>query len=163
MGIEMVRDLKKPIFRSSLCFLCALTLLAIQGCYSPVDSQQYFVKATNEDRALEPIYSTSLYTVYFDYALSRCVIHSAHTWGQAGGGGGGTGIGISAFRCEPSQLRDRAKRLGLEVYPPKMRVRRTEPRTRQRPAPPQSAPTQPAVKPAAATPAPMQPVPGGNP
>ncbi len=159
MTIKMFREFKRVILRMSLCSLYVLMLLALQGCYSPVDSQQYFAKATNEDRALEPIYSTSLYTVYFDYALSRCVIHSAHTWGQSGGGGGGTGIGISAFRCEPSQLRDRAKRLGLEVYPPKMRVRRAEPRNRQRPAPPRPAPQQPAAAPAPASP----PAPGGNP
>ena len=95
--------------------------IATEACYSPMNSQQYFVNATADERILEPIYSTALYTVYYDYVLSRCVVHSAHTWGQNGGGGGGTGIGISTFRCDPERIRGRANYLGVETGPPKFR------------------------------------------
>jgi hypothetical protein len=110
----------------------AMTGLAfgVGGCYSPAQSQKYFVEASMDDTALEPIYSTSLYTVYFDYALARCVIHSTFTWGQNGGGGGGTGIGIEAFRCDPNRVRQRAESIGLKTYEPKMAPRETYPRRR---------------------------------
>jgi hypothetical protein len=121
------------------------TLVAMLGapaCYSPVDSQSYFVEATAADRALEPVYSTSLYTVFFDYALMRCIIHSSHTWGQQGGGGGGTGIGIVAFRCDPAKIRAQATRLGLEVYPPRMRIKqRPAAAPKPEPGPAPAAPT----------------------
>ncbi len=135
----------------SIFFVAAAACLA-QACYSPVDSQEYFVEATTDDRSLEPVYSTSLYTVYFDYVLTRCVIHSGHTWGQNGGGGGGTGIGITAFRCDPSQIRERARQLGLKVHRPRRKMRRVQSRkTRQapgsepptRPTPTEKAPKQP--------------------
>ncbi|MCP4603601.1 MAG: hypothetical protein GY847_24300 [Proteobacteria bacterium] len=114
-----------------LFFLAALLALVSNACYSPVNSQEYFVKATDEDRVLEPIYSTSLYTVYFDHALMRCVIHAAHTWGQHGGGGGGTGIGITAFPCNPQKIRQRAQSLGLRIYRPRIRMRRLEHKSRE--------------------------------
>lgn len=98
---------------------CTVAVMAL-GCYSPSHSQEYFVQASRTDPALEPLYRTSLYTVYYDHAMVRCVIHSSHTWGQSGGGGGGTGIGIHAFRCDPNRIRERAQGVGLEVYPPKM-------------------------------------------
>ncbi len=125
-----------------------VSVAMVSGCYTPASSQKYFVKASKNDPALEPIYSTSLYTVYFDYALSRCVIHSTHTWGQSGGGGGGTGIGIAAFRCDPSRVRNRAEGLGLTTFPPKMSPVVTQPGPRRAPAV-QSAP---APAPAPATP-----------
>ncbi len=120
-----------------LIYAIILVLVGLPACYTPNDSQAYFVKAASEDRPLEPIYSTSLYTVYFDYALQRCVIHSTHTWGQQGGGGGGTGIGIEAFRCDPMKIRVRARNLGLKIYKPRFRMQKvdrkpeSQPRQRQ--------------------------------
>ena len=145
-------------------FFAAAAACLSQACYSPVNSQEYFVEATADDRSLEPVYSTSLYTVYFDYVLSRCVIHSAHTWGQNGGGGGGTGIGITAFRCDPSLLRERARQLGLKVHRPRRKMRRVQSRKPRpvpsrepsaRPAPTETAPTQPS------SPAPLPQTSGG--
>ena len=102
----------------------------LQSCYSPSHSQEYFIEASLEDPALEPLYTTSLYTVYYDHALVRCVLHSTHTWGQNGGGGGGTGIGVQAFRCDPDRIRQRAESVGLETYEPK--IRRSRPERRER-------------------------------
>jgi hypothetical protein len=85
------------------------------GCYSPGDSQRYFRQAAAKDPALEPLHETALYTVYFDHALRRCVLHSAHTWGEHGGGGGGTGVGISAFRCDPIRIKARVDQLNLRI------------------------------------------------
>jgi len=106
--------------RLKVCLLSTVLAWSLTGCYTPAASQRYFVEASLKDAALEPIYSTAIYTVYFDYALARCVIHSAHTWGQHGGGGGGTGIGVAAFRCDPNRVRQRAEGLGLKTYPPKI-------------------------------------------
>lgn len=130
--------------------LSAAPAVVVTGCYTPATSQKYFVKASMDDPALEPIYSTALYTVYFDYALARCVVHSTHTWGQQGGGGGGTGIGINAFRCDPNRVRHRAENFGLTTYPPKMtpvvtptNQRSTAPVRRTAPAPANSGTTPP--------------------
>ncbi len=113
-----------PMTRMIKCLMTFLMLcvaaLAVMGCYSPSHSQEYFVQASKKDPALEPLYSTALYTVYYDHALVRCIVHSSHTWGQSGGGGGGTGIGIHAFRCDPNRIRQRAQAVGIEVYPPRM-------------------------------------------
>jgi len=116
--------------------ILALTLLAA-GCYSPTHSQEYFVGAANEDPLLEPIYTTPIYSVFFDRALMRCVIHSAHTWGQRGGGGGGTGIGVTAFRCDPGRIRTRARAAGHKVYRGALPSRQ-----RRRRAPSRQAPSQ---------------------
>lgn len=43
-------------------------------------------------------------------------MHAAHTWGEGGGGAGGTGIGITAFRCDPARVQERATRHGFRVY-----------------------------------------------
>ena len=86
------------------------------SCYSPKTSQDFFVQATVAEKALQPLYGTALYTVYFDFALQRCVIHAAHTWGEKGGGAGGTGIGVSAFRCDPARIQKRARQYGLKLY-----------------------------------------------
>jgi len=104
-----------------LFFMLTVAISALPGCYKPIDSQQYFVRAADNDKVMEPLYTTPLYTVYFDFALGLCVVHSSHTWGQQGGGGGGTGIGISAFRCNPLKIRERARKLGLKVYEPRIR------------------------------------------
>jgi hypothetical protein len=87
---------------ASLAALCAA------GCYSPAQSQRYFAEAAAKDPVLEPLHETTLYTVYYDHALKRCVLHSAHSWGENGGGGGGTGIGVSVFPCDPARLKARA-------------------------------------------------------
>lgn len=96
--------------------LAALALTAL-GCYSPVNSQEYFQQAAAEDYELEVIYSTSLYTVYYDHALKRCVMHSSYTWGHHGGGGGGTGVGVAAFRCEPDRIRHRLDQIDRGIRP----------------------------------------------
>lgn len=108
------------INKAPLAFVFAVALsMFMLGCYSPIESQDYFRQATLDDPALEPMYSTTLYTVYFDHALRRCIIHSSYSWGERGGGGGGTGIGIEAFRCDPNRIRARAREAGLKVYRPK--------------------------------------------
>ncbi|MFO8072301.1 MAG: hypothetical protein R6V85_10550 [Polyangia bacterium] len=90
-----------------------VTALWTGGCYNVRDSQRYFRDAAAEDTSLEMIHQTALYTVYFDHALRRCILHSAHTWGERGGGGGGTGVGVTAFRCDPNRIRDRIEQIDL--------------------------------------------------
>ena len=106
------------------CFTLALTLVLATACYSPRSSQQFFVRAAAEDPNLELIYQTALYSVFFDRALQRCVVHSAHTWGEQGGGGGGTGIGIEAFRCDPRRI---SARLDPNWSPPSAKPDTTQP------------------------------------
>ena len=121
--------------RLRACLLSCVVGLTLQACYSPAHSQKYFIEASNADPALEPLYSTSLYTVYYDHALIRCVLHSTHTWGQTGGGGGGTGIGIHAFRCDPDRIRQRAQNVGVKAYAPKIvRPSQTTPSHTERPS-----------------------------
>jgi hypothetical protein len=95
--------------------VAALAAVFAAGCYSPVDSQKYFSQAASKDHALELIHRTALYSVFYDHALRRCVMHSAHTWGQHGGGGGGTGVGVTAFRCDPARIKERVKLLNLQI------------------------------------------------
>lgn len=68
----------------------------------------YFSQAAAEEPLLVQLHRTPLYTVFYDHVLSRCVLHSGHTWGETGGGGGGTGVGVAVFACDPSRI---AKRL----------------------------------------------------
>jgi hypothetical protein len=90
----------------------AVAVIAIAAaCHSPGQSQAYFARAAVADPMLELIHETPLYSVYFDHALRRCVLHSAHTWGENGGGGGGTGIGVALFPCDPAKLKARAEEL----------------------------------------------------
>lgn len=89
--------------------LAALAALGAAACYSPAQSQRYFADAAAADPALERLHETALYTVYYDHALRRCVLHSSHSWGDNGGGGGGTGIGVSVFACDPARLKARAE------------------------------------------------------
>lgn len=100
---------------AALAIVLLGAVLCGSGCYSPGDSQRYFRQAAANDPALEPLYQTALYTVYFDHALRRCVLHSAHTWGQHGGGGGGTGVGVSAFRCDPVRIKARVAQLNMKI------------------------------------------------
>lgn len=92
-----------------------IAAVAAAGCYSPIDSQKYFAQAGAKDPALELLHRTALYTVFYDHALRRCVLHSAHTWGEHGGGGGGTGVGVYAFRCDPIRIKERVKMLNLKI------------------------------------------------
>jgi hypothetical protein len=91
--------------------LAVATAAVASGCYSPRDSQLYFSKAAADDPLLEQLHRTPLYTVYYDHAIGRCVLHSAHTWGESGGGAGGTGVGVSVFSCEPSRIKARREQL----------------------------------------------------
>ena len=104
-------------FKLILAALGAATLVAAfaQGCYSPMDSQKYFAQAGAKDPALQLLHRTALYSVFYDHALRRCVMHSAHTWGEGGGGGGGTGVGVYAFRCDPARIVERVKLLNLQI------------------------------------------------
>jgi hypothetical protein len=88
-----------------LIFILITVLFATCGCNSPVTSQKYFANAALNDPLLEPIHQTPLYTVYYDSALMRCVLHSSYTWGEGGGGSGGTGIGVTIFNCDPRRLK----------------------------------------------------------
>jgi len=92
-----------------------IALLIAGGCHSPKDSQQYFLQAALKDPALEPVHQTALYTIYYDYALRRCVLHAAHTWGEDGGGSGGTGIGVHVFRCDPARIKARYKQVNMGI------------------------------------------------
>lgn len=112
--IQAIANTKKHCAPALLAALALAATLAT-GCYSPVDSQKYFAQAAAKDQALELIHRTALYSVFYDHALRRCVIHSAHTWGQSGGGGGGTGVGITAFRCDPARIKERVKLLNLQI------------------------------------------------
>ena len=103
-------------------------LLILTACHSPKDSQYYFSKAAAEDPLLEPLHSTPLYTVFYDHGLKRCVLHSAHTWGESGGGGGGTGVGVAVFSCDPIRVKNRSA---------SMRARSKSGRPLDYPTPPQ--------------------------
>ena len=116
--------------------LGVVAAIAVGGCYSVRDSQRYFREAAAEDPSLELLYETTIYTVYFDHALRRCILHSAHTWGEKGGGGGGTGVGVTAFRCDPSRIRGRLEQ--LETRGPALRYERT-PRRAPSPSPAEKA------------------------
>lgn len=119
--------LQKISTASGAAVLLAAALCA-GGCYNVRDSQRYFRDAAAEDTSLEMIHQTALYTVYFDHALRRCILHSAHTWGERGGGGGGTGVGVTAFRCDPNRIRDRIDQIDL------LRERGRRPEVSSRPA-----------------------------
>jgi hypothetical protein len=101
------------IFGRSARVALAATIVAVccAACHSPAESQKYFATAAAQDPMLELLHETPLYSVYFDHALRRCVLHSAHTWGENGGGGGGTGIGVALFPCDPVRLKARAAEL----------------------------------------------------
>jgi len=95
---------------------------------------------------LELLHETALYTVYFDHALRRCVLHSAHSWGENGGGGGGTGIGVAVFPCDPARLKARSEELraaiegGRELFLPTAGPTATAPAPASPKVPPESAP-----------------------
>ena len=142
--------------------LLAAGVALLTACHSPLDSQHYFSKAATEDPLLEPIHTTPLYTVFYDHGLKRCVLHSAHTWGESGGGGGGTGVGVTVFSCDPSRIKNRAARMRAQAKsgrpldypaPPKRKVKK---KTSQPPRPlnPPPPPPAPAAKPEPAKPAP---------
>ena len=113
----MKEAITSPDPKLFLVSACAALLLAVSalGCYSPMDSQKYFAQAGAKDPALQLLHRTALYTVFYDHALRRCVMHSAHTWGESGGGGGGTGVGVYAFRCDPARITERVKLLNLQI------------------------------------------------
>jgi hypothetical protein len=141
-------------------------LLLLTACHSPKDSQYYFSKAAAEDPLLEPLHSTPLYTVFYDHGLKRCVLHSAHTWGESGGGGGGTGVGVAVFSCDPIRVKNRSASMRARTKsgrpldyptPPKKKIKKptSQPPRPLDPPPPAPAP----AKPAPAKPAPpSQPV-----
>ena len=134
-------------------------LLILAACHSPMDSQHYFSKAAAQDPLLEPIHSTPLYTVFYDHGLKRCVLHSAHTWGESGGGGGGTGVGVTVFSCDPARIKNRVARMKAQASsgrpldfppPPKKKIKKPTPQPPRplNPPPPPPAPAAPApVKP----------------
>lgn len=92
-----------------------VALVATSACNSPMQSQKFFIKAVNDDPVLEPIHQTALYTVFFDHALRRCVLHSSYTWGESGGGTGGTGLGVTVFNCNPQALKAHVQNLRQQV------------------------------------------------
>lgn len=98
-----------------LYILATCLLIWVSACNSPLHSQRYFSDAVEDNAVLEPIHQTALYTVYFDHALRRCVLHSSYTWGESGGGTGGTGIGVTVFNCNPEALKQHAKNLERQV------------------------------------------------
>ncbi|MBN2528493.1 MAG: hypothetical protein JXR76_19045 [Deltaproteobacteria bacterium] len=95
--------------------LLSLLTVAVSGCNTPLQSQKYFASAVANDPMMEPIHQTALYTVYFDHALQRCVLHSSYTWGESGGGTGGTGLGVSVFNCNPEALKAHADELRRQI------------------------------------------------
>ena len=108
--------------------------IAVLGCNTPLQSQKYFAQAVKDDPIMEPLHQTALYTVYFDHALQRCVMHSSYTWGESGGGTGGTGLGVNVFNCNPQALKAHADRLRAQIENgtdyfelPVPKVRRTKP------------------------------------
>ncbi len=140
-------------------------LLILAACHSPMDSQHYFSKAAAEDPLLEPIHSTPLYTVFYDHGLKRCVLHSAHTWGESGGGGGGTGVGVTVFSCDPARIKNRVARMKAQAgsgrpldfpAPPKKKIKKATPQPPKPLAPPPPPP-------APAAPAPVKPAPPSQP
>jgi hypothetical protein len=86
----------------TLLFCCALT-----GC-STLASQQQAIRSEVRSPNLRPLYSTDLYSVYYDSAVNRCVLHAyVHT---AGSSGTGDGVGVSSFECNPDQVSARVKK-----------------------------------------------------
>ncbi|MBN2716700.1 MAG: hypothetical protein JXX14_12680 [Deltaproteobacteria bacterium] len=119
-------------------FLVVLLSAFALGCNTPLQSQKYFAQAVKNDPVMEPLHQTALYTVYFDHALQRCVLHSSYTWGESGGGTGGTGLGVSVFNCNPQALKAHADRLreqiknGTDYFElPVPKVRQTKPTSQQ--------------------------------
>jgi len=95
--------------------VAAAIAVCLAACHSPLKSQRYFATAASKDPMLELLHETALYSVYFDHALRRCVLHSAYTWGENGGGGGGTGIGVALFPCDPVRLKAKSQELKLMI------------------------------------------------
>lgn len=108
----MLHNGNQIIFQPGLIILIAI---AVWGCNTPLQSQKYFANAVKNDPIMEPIHQTALYTIYFDHALQRCVLHSAYTWGESGGGTGGTGLGVSVFSCNPQALKNHAEQLREQI------------------------------------------------
>jgi hypothetical protein len=106
---------------AKIAFL-AVVLSITSACNAPAKTQQFFIKAVNDDPMIVPIHTTALYTIYFDHGMQRCVMHSAYTWGESGGGTGGTGLGVSVFKCDPARLKansekyDRQRALGVQQF-----------------------------------------------
>jgi len=92
-------------------FVGATLLLLQTACSSPQKSQDFFADSVKDDPMVVLIHKTALYTVYYDHALRRCVLHSAYTWGESGGGTGGTGLGVVIFACDPARLTARVEEL----------------------------------------------------
>lgn len=102
--------------RFNTYLLSVFILLATSvACNTPLQSQKFFAQSVKNDPILEPLHQTALYTVYFDHALRRCVLHSSYTWGESGGGTGGTGLGVSVFSCNPRALKAHVNRLRDEI------------------------------------------------
>jgi hypothetical protein len=102
--------------RFNTYLLSVFILLATSvACNTPLQSQKFFAQSVKDDPILEPLHQTALYTVYFDHALRRCVLHSSYTWGESGGGTGGTGLGVNVFNCNPRALKAHVNRLRDEI------------------------------------------------
>ena len=137
---------------AALVVLAAAIAACLAACHSPQQSQKYFATEAAQDPMLELLHETALYSVYFDHALRRCVLHSTYTWGENGGGGGGTGIGVSVFPCDPARLRERAEDVEASVSRGvRLELPRTQPVQEPTPA---SAKTNPAPAPVPVTPYP---------
>ena len=100
---------------AALVVLAAAIAVCLAACHSPQQSQKYFATEAAQDPMLELLHETALYSVYFDHALRRCVLHSTYTWGENGGGGGGTGIGVALFPCDPVRLKAKSGELRLMI------------------------------------------------
>jgi hypothetical protein len=106
-----MKELRPNLRRATPIALAAAITLCLAACHSPKQSQEYFATAASHDPMLELLHETALYSVYYDHALRRCVLHSTYTWGENGGGGGGTGIGVALFPCDPVRLKAKSEEL----------------------------------------------------
>jgi len=89
-------------------FMCVLT--SQFGCARPYSQQRAYNKYVKSSPALEHLYTTDVYNIYYDTVLQKCVMHSiTHLAGN--GTGVGVGVGISEFDCDVDEIRKRVKEL----------------------------------------------------
>jgi hypothetical protein len=93
--------------------LISIIALFFIGCSPTLYEQQRKIRdAVSTSSVLEPLYSTDIYTIYYDKILKKCVMHSNYTVDQRNGVG--SGIGICEFDCDPEEIKKRTMELSAD-------------------------------------------------
>jgi len=101
--------MKSSEFVQSLIVLPLITAVLLIGCATPYKQQQAFKEAVSKSPALEHLYTTDIYNIYYDKVIKKCVMHSISQ--ESSGDGIGLGVGVSEFVCDPEEIRERAENL----------------------------------------------------